>query len=108
MQIRQKYIIFDKPTQAPLLYEIDFTKSDLLKLQISGEGKCNIKVFGKINSLMEYAPMMIIHDSTYTFVDTIVSKGVYTISATGYAKLKIEVENVDNTLTCVASEVVEI
>ena len=108
MQIRQKYIIFDKPTTTPLSYEIDFTKSDLLKIQVSGNGECNITVYGKIHPKSEYYPITIIQDSDYKFINAINSKGIYTISATGYDKLKIETKNADNTLTCVASEVVEV
>jgi len=108
MQIRQKYIIFDKPTNTPLSYEIDFTKSDLLKIQVSGDGECDIKIYGKIHPKSEYSLMSIIKDFDYNFINTINSKGVYTISATGYDKLKIETNNADSTLTCVASEVVEV
>lgn len=108
MQIRQKYVIFENPTDTPLPYEIDFTRSDLLKIQISGNGNCSIKIYGKINKESDYSQMAIIKDSDYSFTDVISEKGVYTISATGYYKLKIETENADNTLLCVASEVVEL
>ena len=108
MQIRQRYTIFENPTNTPLPYEIDFTKSDLLKIQVSGDGTCNIKVYGKINLKSDYSQMAIIKDSDYSFVNVIAEKGVYTINATGYHKIKIETESADNTLTCVASEVVEV
>ena len=51
MQIRQKYIIFDKPKNTPLPYIINFTRSDLLKIQVSGDGNCDIKIYGKINPI---------------------------------------------------------
>lgn len=108
MQIRQKYIIFENPTTTPLPYELDFTRSDLLKIQISGDGDCSIKVYGKINSKSDYAEMAIIKDSDYSFINTITQKGVYTVSATGYYKLKIETKNAVDSLICVASEVVEV
>ena len=47
MHVRQQFVIFDQNSKAPLDYEIDFTKSDMLKLQIMGEGTCQIKVYGK-------------------------------------------------------------
>lgn len=108
MQIRQKYVIFEHPTNTPLPYEIDFTRSDLLKIQISGDGNCNIKIYGKINKESDYSEMAIIKDSDYSFINSISEKGVYTVSATGYYKIKIETENADNSLLCVASEVVEV
>jgi hypothetical protein len=107
MQIRQKFIVFKNPVDTPSPYEIDFTRSDLLKIQISGSGSCDIKIYGKINPDSDYAQMAIIKDSDYSFIDTISETGVYTISATGYYKLKIETNSADNTITCVASEVVE-
>ena len=107
MQIRQKYTIFGNPVDTPLPYEIDFTKSDLLKVQVSGDGECDIKIYGKINPKSDYEQMVIIRDSDYGFIDSIVQKGVYTISATGYYRLKIESEIVNDHLMCVASEVVE-
>ena len=88
-------------------YEIDFTRSDLLKIQISGDGSCNIKIYGKINPKSDYEQMAIIQDSDYSFIENIVKRGVYTVSATGYYRLKIETESVINDLMCVASEVVE-
>ena len=108
MQIRQKYIIFDKPIDTPLPYIINFTRSDLLKIQISGDGNCEIKIYGKINPISDYEQMSIIQDSDYSFIDTITQKGVYTISATGYYELKIETISADSSLLCVASEVVEV
>lgn len=108
MQIREKHIIFEKPTDIPLPYKIDFTRSDLLKIQISGDGNCSIKIYGKIHPELDYSLMAIIQDSDYSIIDTIIQKGIYTVSGTGYYKIKIETENVDNTLTCVASEVVEV
>lgn len=107
MQIRQKYIIFDKPKNTPLPYIINFTRSDLLKIQVSGDGNCDIKIYGKINPISNYEQMSIIRDSDYNFIDNITQKGVYTISATGYYEIKIETISVDNSLMCVASEVVE-
>lgn len=107
MQIRQKYIVFENPTDTPLPYEIDFTRSDLLKIQISGDGNCSIKIYGKINPKSDYVQMSIIQDSDYTFINNITENGVYTVSATGYYKLKIQTETVSGNLMCVASEVVE-
>ena len=92
----------------PTSYEIDFTRSDLLKIQISGEGTCSIKIYGKIDRSVDFAPMLIIRDIDYKFIDTITEKGIYTVSATGYKRLKIDVESTVDTLTCVASEVVEV
>lgn len=109
MQIRQQYEIF-KNIDTPTSYEIDFTRSDILKIQVSGEGVCSIKVYGKIENDkdIDFAPMAIIQDVDYDFIDTITQKGVYTVSATGYKRLKIDVESTVATLTCVASEVVEV
>ena len=108
MQVRQKYIVFKNPIDTPLPYEIDFTRSDLLKIQISGNGNCNIRIYGKINPDSEYAQMAIIQDLDYSFINTIIQPGVYTVSATGYYKIKIETESADSTLYCVANEVVEV
>lgn len=107
MQIRQQYKIFEN-TDTPLSYEIDFTRSDLLKIQLSGQGNCIIKIYGKLSKNVDYSQMAIIQDIDYSFIDTITDVGVYTVSATGYQRLKIDVEFTDNTLTCVASEVVEV
>ena len=109
MQIRQQYEIF-KNINTPTSYEIDFTRSDILKIQVSGEGVCSIKVYGKVENDkdIDFAPMLIIRDIDYKFIDTITAKGIYTVSATGYKRLKIDVETTVDTLTCVASEVVEI
>lgn len=107
MQIREQYNVF-KNTDTPLVYEIDFTRSDLLKIQIIGEGTCSIKVYGRLNKKVEYSPMAIIQDIDYDIIDTIIGQGVYTVSATGYQQLKIDVESTESTLTCIANEVVEV
>lgn len=107
MQIREQFNIF-KNTNTPLVYEIDFTRSDILKIQISGDGSCSIKIYGRLDKKSEYSPMFIIRDVDYNFIDTIVEKGVYTVSATGYQQLKIDVESTQDTLTCIANEVVEV
>ena len=76
MQIREQYEIF-KNINTPTSKEIDFTRSDLLKIQISGEGTCSIKIYGKIDRSVDFAPMLIIRDIDYKFIDTITEKGIY-------------------------------
>jgi hypothetical protein len=106
VHVRQQFVIFDQNSKAPLDYEIDFTKSDMLKIQVIGNGICQIKVYGKIAKGIDYSEVGILRDCDYNFIDTITEKGIYTVSATGYQTIKISVVNASNIL-CYANEVVE-
>lgn len=108
MTIRETYTIFEK-TSTPLEYEMDFTRSNVLKLQISGEGICDIEVYGSLqkNDNVGYEKMPIIDEKVYEIISNITKSGIYGIYATGFKKLKIVVNSTDNTLVCVANEIVE-
>ena len=106
MQIREEYKIF-KDTNTPLDYEIDVLHSDMLKMQIVGEGNCEIEVLAKLTKSKDYSPIAIINDNTYDMMKSITTTGLYTVSTTGYKKVKISVKQVVNTLQCTAVEVDE-
>ena len=106
MQIREEFLVFEN-TNTPFDYEIDTLSSDLLKLQIVGEGDCLIKVLAKLTNSDDYSPVAIIDDKTFDMLDSITKTGLYTISVTGYKKIKISIQSVVNTLKCTAAEVDE-
>ena len=106
MKIREEYTIFEN-TNTPLNYEIDVLDSDMLKIQVVGEGECEIEISAKLTQADDYSPIAIIEDTTYEMLKSIVKTGIYTISTTGYKKIKISAKQVVNTLQCTAAEVDE-
>ena len=107
MHVRQHFVIVNEDSQIPLNYEIDFTKSDMLKLQVIGDGTCEIKVYGKISKDLDYLEVSILKDSDYSFINTITEKGLYTVSATGYQMIKVSVISAES-VSCYANEVSEV
>ena len=106
MQIREEFLVFEN-TNTPLDYEVDTLSSDVLKIQLSGTGNCLIEVVARLTNSNEYSPVAIIDDKTYDMIESITQAGLYSVSITGYKKVKILVKSVVNTLTCVAAEVDE-
>lgn len=106
MQIREEFLVFEN-TNTPLDYEIDTLSSDILKIQVIGSGECLIEVLAKLTNSEDYSPVAIIDDKTFDMIDNIVKSGLYTISVTGYKKIKLSVKSVVNTLKCTAAEVDE-
>ena len=106
MQIREEFLVFEN-TNTPLDYEIDTLSSDLLKIQITGSGECVIEVYAKLTNSNDYSLVAIIDDKTYDMKEIISSAGLYSVSTTGYKKIKICVKSVVNTLRCTAVEVDE-
>ena len=106
MQIKEEFLVFEN-TNTPLDYEIDTLSSDILKIQIIGTGECLIEVFAKLTNSEDYNPVAIIDDKTFDMIDAIVKSGLYTVSITGYKKIKLSIQSVVNTLKCIAAEVDE-
>ena len=106
MQIREEFLVFEN-TNTPLDYEIDTLSSNLLKIQITGIGNCLIEVYAKLTNSNDYNMVAIIDDRTYDMLEQIVNSGLYSVSTTGYKKIKISVKSVVNTLQCTAAEVDE-
>ena len=108
MTIRETYKIFEK-TSTSLEKEIDFTRSNVLKIQISGEGVCDIEVYGSLQKAdgINYEKMPIIDEKVYEIISNITKSGIYGVYATGFKSLKIVVKNTEDTLVCVANEIVE-
>ena len=106
MQIREEFLVFEN-TNTPLDYEIDVLSSDILKIQISGTGTCLIEVYAKLTNANDYSLISIIDDKTYDIREKITTSGLYSVSTTGYKKIKMCIKSVVDTLQCTVAEVDE-
>ena len=104
MRIRDIKMIFkDITPENPII--IDTTMSDLIKIQIEGEGNCDVKVYGQITKDVEFSNLAIIRDEDYGVIDSISGKGIYTVSVEGCRNIKIEINSISGNLTGYMSEV---
>ena len=84
---------------------LDTTMSDMVKIQIEGNGSCDIKVYGQLTNLIDFSEVAIIRDIDYGLINSISGKGVYTVSAEGFKNIKFEINSVDGDLVGYVSEV---
>ena len=104
MRIRDIKMIFKNITpDNPII--VDTTMSDLIKIQIEGDGNCDVKVYGQITKDVEFSNLAIIRDEDYGVIDSISGKGIYTVSAEGCRNIKIEINSISGNLTGYMSEV---
>lgn len=104
MRIRDIRMIFKDTTPENSII-IDTTMSDMLKIQVEGDGKCDMKVYGQIAKDVAFSKVAIIKDADYSVIDSISEKGIYTVSAEGCRNIKIEVNSINGDLTGYVSEV---
>ena len=104
MRIRDIKMIFKNITSDnPII--VDNTMSDLIKIQIEGDGNCDVKVYGQITKDAEFSNLAIIRDEDYGVIDSISGKGIYTVSAEGCRNIKIEINYISSNLAGYVSEV---
>lgn len=93
----------DTTPENPII--IDTTMSDMIKIQIEGDGSCDVKVYGQITKDVEFSNLAIIRDEDYGVINSISGKGMYTVSAEGCRNIKIEINAISGNLTGYMSEV---
>ena len=96
-------IFKDTAPENPIV--IDTTMSDMIKIQIEGDGSCDVKVYGQITKDVEFSNLAIIRDEDYGVINSISGKGMYTVSAEGCRNIKIEINSISGNLTGYMSEV---
>ena len=104
MRIRDLKMIFkDAIPEKEII--LDTTMSDMLKIQVEGNGSCDIKVYGQLTNLIDFSELAIIRDIDYGLINSISKKGIYTVPAEGCKNIKIEVISIEGDLTGYICEV---
>ena len=100
MRVLEKKIIYspDLPYDKP--YEEKVGEADILKIQISGNDICSIKIYGRLSPYMEEQELSAIKDNDYSVVNTITTSGIYTVSCEGYNEIKIDVITPGDGMSC--------
>ena len=90
MTILEKFLMYspEKPYQEPYIGKVG--EADVLKIQVSGNGTCSIKAYGRLSPLMDEEELSAIKDTDYSIVSIIASSGIYTIPCEGYNEVKLE------------------
>lgn len=105
MRIRNIKMIFkDAVPEEEII--LDTTMSDILKIQIEGTGSCNIKVYGQLTNSIDFSEIAIVRDVDYCLINSILERGIYTVSIEGLNRIKIEVNSISGEITGYVSEVV--
>lgn len=77
----------------------DAISSPLTKIQINGEGACEIEISAKTHDDCEYVVLAGINNN-FELINSITTSGIYTFDTLGYRRLKINVKSLSKPTTC--------